>query len=59
MEDDKTCAFAAGKAYRVKSMHPIAEPAYVIVVDDQGRDHKLNGEHVREYFGKKMKPQKA
>lgn len=50
MEDDQQRAFTAGTTYRVKSMHPIAEPAYVIVVDDQGEDHKLNAEHVREYF---------
>lgn len=51
MVDDGGRAFTAGMTYRVKSMHPIAEPAYVVVVDDQGHDHKLNGDHVREYFG--------
>lgn len=35
MEDNMECAFTARKTYRMKSMHPIAEPAYVIVVDDQ------------------------
>lgn len=52
MEDDKERAFTAGKAYRVKSMHPIADPAYVILVDDQGADHKMAGEHIREFFGR-------
>lgn len=51
MADDGERAFTAGVAYRVKSMHPIANPAYVILVNDQGHDHKLYGEHVRQYFG--------
>lgn len=59
MEDDKDRAFTAGKTYRVKSMHPIAEPAYVVLVDDQGVDHKMAGEHIREFFGARTKPQNA
>ena len=51
MEDDKERAFSSGKNYRVKSMHPIAEPAYVILINDQGEDHKMTGEHIREFFG--------
>ena len=56
MEDDHQRAFTAGNTYRVKSMHPIANPAYVVVVDDQGDNHRLNAEHVREYFGDGVKP---
>ena len=51
MEDNKERAFTSGKRYRVKSMHPIADPSYVILVDDQGEDHKMTGEHIREFFG--------
>lgn len=50
MEDTHERSFTAGRAYRVKSMHPIAEPAYVVLVDDQGHDHKLHGSHIREFF---------
>lgn len=57
MEDTYERSFTAGKTYRVKSMHPIAEPAYVVLVDDQGHDHKMAGEHIREFFGTEKKPQ--
>lgn len=57
MEDDNERAFTAGKRYHVKSTHPIAEPAYVVLIDDQGDDHKLYGCHVREYFGARTKTQ--
>ena len=57
MEGTGERAFAAGKTYRVKSMHPIAEPAYVVLVNDQGDDHKMAGEHIREFFGTGKKPQ--
>lgn len=50
MEDTQERAFTAGNFYRVKSMHPIAEPAFVVLVDDQGHDHKLHGSHIREFF---------
>ena len=59
MEDTNERSFTAGKTYRVKSMHPIAEPAYVVLVDDQGADHKMEGEHIREFFGTGKKPQNA
>ena len=52
MEGSCELAFTAGKTYKVKSMHPIAEPSYVIMVDDQGADHKMYGEHIREFFYK-------
>jgi len=50
MEDTHERSFTAGKQYRVKSMHPISEPAFLVMVDDQGHDHKMNGAHVREFF---------
>lgn len=50
MEDDGSVAFTTGNSYTVVSMHPIADPAYILLVDDQGESHKLNGDHVAEYF---------
>jgi hypothetical protein len=51
MTDSGEQAFTEGKNYKVLSMHPIAVPAYVRVIDDQGDSHTLNGDHLREYFG--------
>lgn len=50
MKDGGEQVFTAGKAYPVASMHPVAVPAYVVVNNDHGETHKLNAEHVREYF---------
>lgn len=44
-------SFTAGKTYRVKSMHPLAETPYVILINDQGEDHRMEGRHVRWFFG--------
>lgn len=52
MKDDGTIAFTAGKKYAVVSMHPIAEPAFVSLLDDQGVSHKMTGDHVAEYFNR-------
>jgi hypothetical protein len=52
MEESGEQAFNQGQNYRVESMHPIAIPAYVMVIDDQGEVHTLEGDHLREYFGR-------
>lgn len=50
MTDDQTEAFTAGQVYRVQSMHPIADPAYVRLTNNQGESHKMAGEHIRQFF---------
>lgn len=52
MEDDPVGepVFTAGNTYAVQSVHPIADPAFVRVLDDQGVEHSLLGEHVRAWF---------
>lgn len=52
MDESGEQAFTEGKNYKVSTMHPIAVPAYVRVIDDQGDPHMLNGDHLREYFGR-------
>ncbi|POA78683.1 hypothetical protein [Pseudomonas sp. DP16D-R1] len=52
MDDSGEQAFTQGQNYRVESMHPIARPAFVRVIDDQGEPHELDGDHLREYFGR-------
>lgn len=51
MQDGGEVAFSAGQAYRVSSMHPIADPPFVRVLDNQGHSHILTAEHLRGYFG--------
>lgn len=53
MEETQVQVFTEGKRYRVESMHPIAIPAYVKVIDDQGELHMLDGSHLREWFNRK------
>lgn len=50
MTDDQSEAFTAGQVYVVASIHPIAEPAYVRLTNNQGESHKMNGEHIRQFF---------
>ncbi len=50
MEHSGERAFTAGMSYTVESMHPIAEPAYVVLKNDQGLPHRLEGSHIREFF---------
>lgn len=50
MEDDGEHVFTQGKRYYVESMHPIAEPAYVVVKNDHGERHRFYADHIREYF---------
>ena len=52
MDESGEQAFTQGQNYRVESMHPIARPAFVRVIDDQGESHELDGDHLREYFGR-------
>lgn len=51
-EEDRAPVFTKGRAYRVVSMHPIACPAFVKVIDDQGTEHILEGEHIRAWFSR-------
>lgn len=51
-EEDQEPVFTAGRAYQVVSMHPIAAPAFVRVIDDQGSIHTLHGEHIRAWFAR-------
>lgn len=50
MADTDERAFTAGVIYTISTMHPIAEPAYVVVIDDQRHAHRLEAEDIREYF---------
>lgn len=50
MEDDEEHVFTQGKRYYVESMHPIAEPAYVVVKNDHSERHRFYADHIREYF---------
>lgn len=50
MEDDQAEAFTVGKSYAVASVHPIAEPSYVRLTNNQGESHKMTGEHIRQFF---------
>jgi hypothetical protein len=50
MEGSAERAFTAGHRYRVESMHPIASPAFVRMINDQGLSHSLEASHVREFF---------
>lgn len=54
MAECNTRSFTAGKRYEVLSMHPIAEPSYVKVKNDQGEFHFLQGKDLREFFGRKV-----
>lgn len=51
-EEDQPAVFTAGRAYQVISMHPIATPAFVRVIDDHGSEHTLHGEHIRAWFAR-------
>lgn len=50
MEHDQTEAFTVGQVYVVASVHPIAEPAFVRLTNNQGESHKMSGEHIRQFF---------
>lgn len=50
MTDDQSEAFTAGQVYVVESMHPIAEPSYIRLTNNQGESHKMAGEHIRQFF---------
>ncbi|HDS1721683.1 hypothetical protein NPS53_09235 [Pseudomonas putida] len=52
MEESFEQAFTQGRIYRVSAMHPFASPPFVRVSDDQGESHILDGENLREYFGR-------
>ena len=45
-------AYAAGRNYKVESMHPIADPPFVRTLDDQGNLHALRADDLRNYFGR-------
>jgi hypothetical protein len=42
--------FTAGQGYAVKSVHPLADPPAVKVINDQGQDNWLTGEHILAWF---------
>lgn len=52
MDATNEVAFRAGHAYRVTSMHPIAEPPFVKLMDEQGQIHRLEAQDIREFFGR-------
>lgn len=52
MTEDQTEAFTAGQVYVVESMHPIAEPAYLRLTNNQGESHKIAGEHLHQFFNR-------
>lgn len=52
MTDDQSEAFTAGREYVVDSMHPIAEPAYIRLRNNQGESHKMYAEHIRQFFAR-------
>ena len=50
MEGSGERAFTNGNTYLVESMHPIAEPPFVRVQNDQGDVHALTASDLRTYF---------
>lgn len=50
VDGEREVAFTEGRKYTVKAMNPIADPAYIELINDQGGPHKMEGEHVRKYF---------
>lgn len=52
MEGSGEIAFTAGVSYAVNTVHPIAEPAFLRLLDNQGVSHALQASDLREYFGK-------
>ncbi|HDS1721652.1 hypothetical protein NPS53_09080 [Pseudomonas putida] len=42
--------FTAGRLYSVSSMHPIAVPAYVQIVNDFGQPVVLDGSQLQQHF---------
>lgn len=50
MEDGGEVAFTAGRRYRVQSVHPIANPPFIRVIDDQGEPHGLGAADLSKYF---------
>lgn len=53
MTDTDERAFTAGMTYTISTMHPIAQPAYVVVMDDLRQAHRLEAADIREYFSTK------
>lgn len=52
MDESREQAFTQGQSYSVVSMHALAKPAFVRVIDDQGESHILDGQNLREYFAR-------
>jgi hypothetical protein len=50
--EDRPAVITAGKAYRVTSMHPIADPPFVKLIDDHGTEHTFHGDHLRAWFNR-------
>ncbi len=52
MEGSGEVAFSRGVSYRVVSMHPIADPPFVMLINDQRQRHRLQACDLRQYFGR-------
>ncbi len=52
MQGTTEVACTAGRIYKVDSMHPIADPPFLRIRDDQGQLHTLEAGDLREYFGR-------
>lgn len=53
MQDDGERAFTAGRRYFVQSKHPIANPPYIELVDDQGDPHGIDGADLLRFFSRR------
>lgn len=47
---DGEVTFTEGLQYKVQSMHPLAEPAFVQMINDEGESHRMYGEQIRDFF---------
>lgn len=44
--------FTAGQCYEVQSMHPVADPPFVQLLNDQGEPHLMEDADLRAYFSR-------
>lgn len=50
MEDSRNVAFTIGRIYSVDTVFPLADPPVVGLMNDQGEEHKMTGEDIRQFF---------
>lgn len=43
-------AFTGGLTYSVETMHPVANPPFVTLRNDQHQQHRMNAEHLKKWF---------